>query len=29
VVTEDQIIVVAEVTQEENDIKQLHPMLER
>ena len=29
VVTEDQIIVAAEVTQEENDIKQLHPMLER
>ena len=28
-VTEDQIIVVAEVTQEENDIKQLHSMLER
>ncbi|MEK7760989.1 MAG: transposase, partial [Nitrospirota bacterium] len=29
VVTEDQIIVAAEVTQEANDIKQLHPMLER
>jgi transposase len=29
VVTEAQIIVAAEVTQEENDIKQLHPMLER
>ena len=29
VVTEDQIIVAAAVTQEENDIKQLHPMLER
>ena len=29
VVTEDQVIVAAEVTQEENDIKQLHPMLER
>lgn len=29
VVTEDQIIVAAEVTQEENDIKQLHPMLKR
>ena len=29
VVTEDQIIVAAEVTQEENEIKQLYPMLER
>lgn len=29
VVTEDQLIVAAEVTQEANDIKQLHPMLER
>ena len=29
VVTEDQIIVAAEVTQEANDIKQLHPMLEQ
>ena len=29
VVTEDQIIVAAEVTQEENDIQQLHPMLEQ
>jgi hypothetical protein len=29
VVTEDQIIVAAEVTQEENDIQQLHPMLKR
>ena len=29
VVTEDQIIVAAEVTQEENDMKQLHPMLKR
>jgi len=29
VVTEDQIIVAAEVTQEENDIKQLYPMLAR
>lgn len=29
VVTEDQIIVAAEVTQEENDVKQLHPMLAR
>jgi transposase len=28
VVTEDQIIVAADVTQEENDKKQLHPMLE-
>ncbi|MEO8340245.1 MAG: hypothetical protein ABI604_11090 [Nitrospirota bacterium] len=28
-VTEDQIIVAAEVTQEENDIKQWHPMLEQ
>lgn len=27
VVTEDQIIVAAEVTQEENDVHQLHPML--
>ena len=29
VVTEEQIIVAAAVTQEANDIKQLHPMLER
>jgi transposase len=29
VVTEGQLIVAAEVTQEANDIKQLHPMLER
>ncbi len=29
VVTEDQIIVAADVTQEENDKKQLHPMLEK
>lgn len=29
VVTEAQIIVAAEVTQEEHDIKQLHPMLKR
>jgi transposase len=29
VVTEDQIIVAVKVTQEENDIRQLHPMLER
>jgi hypothetical protein len=29
VVTEDQIIVAAEVTQEANDSKQLYPMLER
>jgi len=29
VVTEEQIIVAAEVTQEENDIQQLHPMLKR
>jgi transposase len=29
VVTEGQIIVAAEVTQEANDIKQLHPMLEQ
>ena len=28
VVTEDQIILAAEVTQEENDVRQLHPMLE-
>jgi len=26
-VTEDQIIIAAEVTQEENDVRQLHPML--
>ena len=29
VVTEDQLIVAAEVTQEEHDLQQLHPMLER
>jgi transposase len=29
VVTEDQIILAADVTQEENDKKQLHPMLEK
>jgi len=29
VVTEQQIIIVAEVTQEENDVKQLHPMLDK
>jgi len=29
VVTEDQVIVAAEVTQEANDVKQLHPMLEQ
>ena len=29
VVTEGQIIVAAEVTQEANDVKQLHPMLEQ
>ena len=28
-VTEDQIIIVAEATQEENDVRQLHPMLEK
>ena len=28
-VTKQQIIVAAEVTQEQNDVKQLHPMLER
>lgn len=28
-VTEEQIIVAAEVTQEANDVKQLHPMLQR
>jgi transposase len=28
VVTEDQIIIAAELTQEANDVKQLHPMLE-
>lgn len=27
-VTEDQIIVAAEITQEENDVRQLHPMLD-
>jgi len=29
VVTEDQIVVAAEVTQEENDVHQLHPMLSK
>ncbi len=29
VVTEDQLIVAAAVTQEANDVGQLHPMLER
>jgi len=29
VVTEDQVILAAEVTQEANDVKQLHPMLEQ
>lgn len=29
VVTEDQIIIAADVTQEENDKKQLHPMLQQ
>ncbi|MBA3065768.1 MAG: transposase [Proteobacteria bacterium] len=29
VVTEQQIIIAAELTQEENDVKQLHPMLEK
>lgn len=29
VVTKEQIIVAAEVTQEQNDVQQLHPMLER
>jgi len=29
VVTEDQIIVAAEVTQDQNDVRQLHPMLNR
>lgn len=28
-VTEDQVIVAAEVTQEENDVRQLHPMIEK
>ena len=28
-VTEDQVIIAAEVTQEENDVRQLHPMLEK
>ena len=28
-VTEDQIIIAAEVTQEENDVRQLHPMIEK
>ena len=29
VVTKDQIIVAAEVTQDQNDVRQLHPMLKR
>lgn len=29
VVTKDQIILVAEVTQDENDLKQLQPMMEQ
>ena len=29
VVTEDQVIVAAELTQDENDVRQLHPMLNR
>lgn len=29
VVTEEQIIIAAELTQEENDVKQLHPMIEK
>lgn len=28
-VTEDQVIIAAEVTQEENDVRQLHPMLDK
>jgi hypothetical protein len=27
--TEDQVIIAAELTQEENDVKQLHPMIEK
>jgi hypothetical protein len=29
VVTKEQIIIAADVTQEENDVSQLHPMLEQ